>query len=78
MITTKAPLPDWLGPDTPELRAKLQAAVTDREVWDAMERRILFLEAAMKRAADIIDRNLHHQREKVADASAILKEALQQ
>jgi hypothetical protein len=62
-------------PMTAADRAK---AKSDREAWDAMERRILFLEAAMKRAADIIDRNLHHQREKVADASAILKEALQQ
>lgn len=62
-------------PMTPADRAQAKA---EREAWDALERRILFLEAAMKRAADIIDRNLHHQREKVADASAILKEALQQ
>jgi len=27
MEMTPAPLPDWLGPDTPELRAKLQAFV---------------------------------------------------
>lgn len=31
---------------------------------------------AMRQAADIIDRNLHHQREKVQDASVLLKAAM--
>lgn len=42
------------------------------------EKRAAVLEAAMVRAAEIIDRNLYHQREKVEDASAILKQALQE
>lgn len=39
-------------------------------------KRIAELEAAMAKAADIIDRNLYHQREKVKDASAILRAEL--
>lgn len=39
--------------------------------------RIAELEAAMQRAADIIDRNWSHQREKLPDASAILRQALE-
>lgn len=34
------------------------------------------LQAAAKQAADIIDANLHHQREKVKDAASVLREAL--
>jgi hypothetical protein len=34
------------------------------------------LRKAMSRAADIIDNNLHRQNEKVADASSILRDAL--
>lgn len=37
---------------------------------------VLRLRKAAKRAAEIIDVNLYHQREKVQDASAILKQAI--
>lgn len=54
------------------------------EIGDAMTptemvnlaRQLKTLRDAMMQAADIIDRNLHHQREKVEDASAILRQAL--
>lgn len=38
--------------------------------------RITELEAAMRRAIEIIDTNLYHQREKVVDASRLLERAL--
>lgn len=41
-----------------------------------MRTRIEEMESVMKRAADIIDKNLYHQREKVEDASALLRSAL--
>lgn len=44
----------------------------DNDLSDRIEE----LEAAMRRAADIIDRNLYHQQEKIADASSILRDAL--
>lgn len=40
------------------------------------EARIAELETAIKKAADIIDRNLYRQAEKVEDASLVLKAAL--
>lgn len=43
-----------------------------REAADEIER----LREAAKLAAKIIDTNLYHQREKVVDASSILKDAL--
>jgi hypothetical protein len=40
------------------------------------EKRIAELEAAMRKAITCINTNLYHQREKVEDAAAILRDAL--
>lgn len=51
------------------------AGIKDGALMEA-HARIMALEQAMRDAIRIVDVNLWHQREKVADASAILKEAL--
>lgn len=48
----------------------------DRAAWKALEAENKRLRDAALHAIQIIDTNLHHQREKVWDASAILKTAL--
>lgn len=62
-----------IKPDMTLTKAEIAA---DRAAWDDLERKVLMLSAAMKRAADIIDANLYHQREKVEDAGSILRQAL--
>lgn len=42
----------------------------------ALEEQDAELRVAMRRAADILERNLSHQRETVEDAAAILRRAL--
>jgi hypothetical protein len=55
-----------------KLSAGVAQASIMREAADEIER----LRKAATRAAEIIDVNLHHQREKVTDAAAILRAAL--
>ena len=47
-----------------------------KEDADVLKERIEKLQAAIRLAIAIIDTNLYHQREKVEDASAILRQAL--
>ena len=46
-------------------------------VMKAKDERIAELEDAARRAIKLIDANLYHQREKVEDAAAILRKALE-
>lgn len=61
-----------------EMRFALQSTLNRHlDERHAGTSRVETLEAAMRRAIRIIDDNLYHQREKVEDASAILREALE-
>lgn len=60
------------------------AAIRKRDGYDwkfeaeERSREVAKLKAVIRKAAEIIDTNLHHQREKVSDASAMLKAALKE
>lgn len=53
-----------------------QATSVMADAISSQAARVAELEAAARRAVEIIDANLYHQREKVEDAAAILRAAL--
>lgn len=69
----RRPLVSHAPPEAIPDRELRRALVDDRS--DALVE-IVRLRAAATQAVEIIDRNLHHQREKVADAAYILRAAL--
>lgn len=60
----------WTNQETPPMRS--------HEAILSATAEIVRLREAMRKAANIIDANLYHQREKVEDASTLLKQALNQ
>lgn len=58
-------------------QAEYHAALDRRDRReDELKAQIKRLREAMRLAAEIIDRNLYYQREKVQDASSLLKDAM--
>ncbi len=55
---------------------ELHLIVSSELAEDDLLSRVRTLEEAMRKAVKIIDTNLYHQREKVQDASTILRQAL--
>ncbi len=55
---------------------RIQSTAALQSELDAAKAEIERLRGAMKRAADIVDRNLGRQNEKVGDASYVLRQAL--
>lgn len=69
-------MPMTLGHVKPDMRLSKAEREADKAVWKELADENAKLREVMRRAAEIIDRNLYRQREKVEDASALLKQAL--
>lgn len=69
-------MPMTFGHVKPDMRLSKAEREADKAVWKELADENAKLREVMRRAAEIIDRNLYRQREKVEDASALLKQAL--